>query len=218
MQQPLPRRNFCSFFFFFLLKAGTWYVLGRALIYIIFSHLQTVGDWLRGSVYTPRSLLGRLAGKTHFVFCLLWRYSWSHHPFCPMASNLADTKCRCCIWEALIWLEGGGWPLLAMFRVTVWGSTFVLHDYFVFTDFLYIFQRQITRITLTPRPLWTFSPLPFLQSFTKEKAPLCQAEKGKKLSFTSSKRNPPTSCNTFLLRASFLFLQLPPSLWYIRVH
>lgn len=113
-------KGICSLF----LKAGPWCVWGRVLIYIIFFHLQSVGDWLRGSVYVLRSLLSRLAWKNHSLFSLLWRYSWSHHPFCPMASHLADTECRCCISEALLWLEGAGWHLLEIFRVTVWGSIF----------------------------------------------------------------------------------------------
>lgn len=95
--------------YFFFVKSSKWYVLGRWLIYTRSLHLQRVGDWLRSSVNIFRSLLTRWAWKDHFVFSLLWRYSWSHHRVRPTASNLADSKCRCHCSEALMGLARGGW-------------------------------------------------------------------------------------------------------------
>lgn len=125
MQHPLPKKNFR-----FVEKASMWYIWGGELNYMIVFHLQTVGGWLRGSLNILRSLLTRLAWKNYFVFSPFWRYSWSHHAFCPTAFNLANTKCRCSISKALIWLkveDGTSWKCLKLqFEGVFLSSTTIL--------------------------------------------------------------------------------------------
>lgn len=83
-------------------------VVGGAHQHSIFPFTE-VAPWLRVSVYKSRTLWTILDWKIHFVFSLLWGYSWSHRPFCPLASNLAEAKCRCCISGSkyCIWMEAG---------------------------------------------------------------------------------------------------------------
>lgn len=177
IEHLLPKRNWLSFSF----KGRPWCVSGGALIYIIFSRVQSVGDWLRGSLYILRSLLSRLAWKEPFCVFSFMEIQLVTSPILPHGFPFGSHKMQVLhLWSADL-AGGGGWHLLAIFRVTVWGSIFVLHHYFVFPDFLYIFLRETTRITQTPSQLWTNFSYLFFHHFTKDKAPWCQAGKGKKL-------------------------------------
>lgn len=96
-----------AIFFLFISKFYV-VVIGGAHQHNIFPFTE-VAPWLYGSVYKSRTPWTVLDWKIHFVFSLLWRYSWSHRPFCPLASNLAVEKCRCCISgsKCHIWMEAG---------------------------------------------------------------------------------------------------------------
>lgn len=88
---------------------------------------------------------------------------------------------------------------------------------FCFDQFSLRFPKEMTRTPLTASQLWKFLPYLFLNHSQRRKPPSARERMGRN-GFTSPKRNLPTSWNTFPLRASFLFLQLLSSLWYIRVH
>lgn len=188
------------------------------MIFFPFADSGQLAQWL--SVYSQISS-NWIGLEKPFCVLSLMEIQLVHRSFRPTASNLAGPPCRCCASELkrCIWLERGAWHLLEVFSVTVGGRDFVLHNYFLSTDFHYVFLRQMTRIRFIPSQLWGGKNSAFSWILHNlERAVVYQAGKGKTLSFTLPKGDPPTSCNTFPLRASFLLLQLLSSLWYIRVH
>ena len=118
-----------------------------------FADSGQLAQWL--SVYSQISS-NWIGLENPFCVLSLMEIQLVHRSFRPTASNLAGPPCRCCSSELklCIWSEGGGWHLLEVFSFTVWGRVFVLHNYFFYTDFLYVFLRQMTRIPFIRSQLW----------------------------------------------------------------
>lgn len=172
------------------------------------------GPWLLDSVYTQIFFLLDLPGK--LLYFLFYGDTSGHTAhFCPMASNLAVTKCRCCLSKLKSHIRFG------IGRMTLPGNVLFVHSFCFPKLFVYWFSLQFyttnNNYTCSIWQLWAFFfPLVFHKG-EKKHAVLGKEGKENEFHFTK-KKNPPTSCNTFPLRASFLFLQLPSCLWYIRVH